>query len=47
MQLITKLSKKLCATKVNDITTSGLILKTKYDTDKPELKNRIPDTSVF
>ena len=33
--------------KVNNIDTSGFVLKTKYDTDKSELKNKIPDTSVF
>ena len=32
-------------TKVNNIDTSGLVLKTKYDTDKSELENKIPDTS--
>ena len=31
--------------KVNSIDTSGFVLKTKYDTDKSELENRIPDTS--
>ena len=31
--------------KVNSIDTSGFVLKTKYDTDKSELKNKIPDTS--
>ena len=31
--------------KVNDIDTSTFVLKTKYDTDKPELENKIPDTS--
>ena len=30
--------------KVNSIDTSGFVLKTKYDTDKSELKNEIPDT---
>ena len=29
--------------KVNSIDTSGFILKTKYDTDKSELENKIPD----
>ena len=33
------------ATKVNNINTSGFVLKTKYDTDKSELENKIPDTS--
>ena len=31
--------------KVNNIDTSGFILKTKYDTDKKEVENQIPDTS--
>ena len=32
-------------TNVNNIDTSGFVLKTEYDTDKPELENKIPDTS--
>ena len=32
-------------TKVNDIDTSRFALKTKCDTDKSELENKIPDTS--
>ena len=31
--------------KVNGIDTSGFVLKSKYDTDKSELDNKIPDTS--
>ena len=31
--------------RVNSIDTSGFVLKTKYDTDKSELENKIPDTS--
>ena len=31
--------------KVNNIDTSGFVLKTKYDTDKSELENKTPDTS--
>ena len=31
--------------KVNSIDTSGFVLKTKYDTDKSELENKIPDAS--
>ena len=31
--------------RVNNIDTSGFVLKTKYDTDKSELENEIPDTS--
>ena len=32
-------------TKLNNMDTSGFVLKTKYDTDKSELENKIPDTS--
>ena len=32
-------------TKVDNIDTSGFVLKTKYDTDKSALENKIPDTS--
>ena len=32
-------------TKVNSVDTSGFVLKTRYDTDKSELGNKIPDTS--
>ena len=31
--------------KVNSIDTAGFVLKTKYDTDKSELENEIPDNS--
>ena len=31
--------------KVNSIDTNGLVLKTKYDTDKSALENKIPDPS--
>ena len=31
--------------KVNNIDTGGFVLKTKCDTDKSELENKIPDTS--
>ena len=30
--------------KVNSIDTSAFVLKTKYDTDKSEIENKIPDT---
>ena len=33
--------------KVNNIDTSGFVLKTKYDEDKLELEKKIPDTSNF
>ena len=32
-------------TKVNNINTSGFVLKTRYDADKSELENKIPDAS--
>ena len=32
-------------TKVDKIDTSGFVLRTKYDTDKSEIENKIPDTS--
>ena len=31
--------------KVDNIDTSGFVLKTNHDTDKSELENKIPDTS--
>ena len=31
--------------KGNNIDISGIVLKTKYDTDKSELEKKIPDTS--
>ena len=31
--------------KVNSIDTTGFVLKTKYDTDRSELENKIPNTS--
>ena len=31
--------------KVNNIDTGGFVLKSKYDTDRSELENKIPDTS--
>ena len=33
--------------KVNNIDTSGFVLKTKYDIDKSELENKIPDVTDF
>ena len=42
-----KLSKKTVynklVEKVNNIDTSGFVLKTKYDTDKSDLENKISD----
>ena len=34
-------------TKVNNIDTSDFVLKTKYNTDKKELENEIPDVADF
>ena len=31
--------------KIDNTDTSGFVLKTKYDTDKSELENKIPDTT--
>ena len=31
--------------KVNNVDISGFVLKTKYQTDKAELENRIPDVT--
>ena len=42
--LLTNVFDKLVP-KVNSIDTSAFVLKNKYDTDKLELKNKIPDTS--
>ena len=33
--------------KVNNIDISGFALKTKYDPDKSELENKIPDTNAL
>ena len=33
--------------KVNSIDTSGFVLKTKYETDKSEIENKIPNTRGF
>ena len=35
------------AQKVNNITTSGFVLKTKYQADKTELEKKIPDMTDF
>ena len=34
-------------TKVNNIDISDFVLKTKYDTDKTELENKIPNVTYF
>ena len=44
--LLKKLYDKL-VTKVNNIDTSDFVLKTKYNTDKSELENKIPNVTDF
>ena len=34
-------------TKVNNVETSAVVLKTKYQTDKTELEKKIPDVNDF
>ena len=46
MMLLKKLHDKLVA-KVNNIDTSDFVLKTKYQTDKTELENKIPYVTDF
>ena len=43
--LLKKLNINQLLGKVNNIDTSKFVLKTKYDTDKSELENKIPGTS--
>ena len=45
MMLLKKDVYNKLVTKVNNIDTSRLVLKTKYDADKSGLENKIPDTS--
>ena len=42
-----KLVTKVNAIPLNNIDTSKFVLKTKYDTDKSKLENKVPDTSGF
>ena len=42
-----KLVAKVNAIPLNNIDTSDFVLKTKYDTDKSELENRIPNVTDF
>ena len=44
-EVVKKTEYNKLVTKVNNIDTSDFVLKTKYDTDKTELENKIPDTS--
>ena len=43
--VVTKASDDKLVKKVNNIHTSGFVLKTKYDADKTKLKNKILDTN--
>ena len=45
MMLLKKTVYDKLVAKVNNIDTSKFVLKTKYDTDKSKLENKIPDTS--
>ena len=42
--MLLKIAFDKLVTKVNSIDTSRFVLKTKYDTHKSELENKIPDT---
>ena len=43
--VVKKTSYDKLVAKVNSIDTSAFVLKTNYDRDKSEIKNKIPDTS--
>ena len=45
MKLLKKTEYNKLVAKLNNINTREFFLKTKYDTDKSELENKIPDTS--
>ena len=45
MMLLKKTVYDKLVAKVNNIDTSDFVLKTKYNTDKTELENKIPDVS--
>ena len=44
-EVITKTEYNKLVNKMNNIDTSGFILKTKYDADELQLEKKIPDTS--
>ena len=44
-EVVKKTEYNKLVTKVNNIDISDFVLKTKYSTDKTELKNKIPNTS--
>ena len=43
--VVKKTEYDMLVAKIDKIDTSGFVLKTKYDTDKSELENKIPNTS--
>ena len=45
MMLLKKTVYDKLVSKVNNIDSSGFVLKIKYQTDKAELENKIPDVS--
>ena len=47
MMLLKKTVYNKLVAKVNNIDTCGFVLKTKYDIDKSELENTIPDVTDF
>ena len=47
MMLLKKLCDDKLVAKVDNIDTSDFVLKTKYNTDKTELKKKIPDVTNF
>ena len=47
MMLLKKTVYNKLVAKVDNIDTNDFVLKTKYNTDKTELENKIPDVSNF
>ena len=47
MMLLKKTVYDKLVAKVNSIDTSAFVLKNKYDTNKSDIENKIPDTSGF
>ena len=47
MMLLKKTVYDKLVTKVNNIDTNSFALKTKYNTDKSELENKIPNVTDF
>ena len=45
MMLLKKTVYNKLVAKVDNVDTSDCVLKTKYNSDKTELENKIPDTS--